>query len=309
MEKIKLVFIGTAEIGIPLFNELSNDSRFEIELVVTSIDRPAGRGMEPKPSPIKIAAEKSGIPVFQPIDINQSENIEKIRKAQPDIILLFAYGQILSKKVLEIPKHGCINVHTSLLPCHRGASPIQSSLLAGDMKTGISVMQMAEKMDAGPVYAQFDLPIVRDDNASTLHDKLAYLAAKKTPDVLVEIVNSSIKPKPQNEANATYCKKLSKTDGKIDWNEPAEVIVRRIRAYFGWPGAWTLWDGKVLKILSGRLNPGQQNPGHVTKYEDKILIGTGNGLLELITVQIEGKKPVPASEFIKGYPNFIGSAL
>ncbi|MFH1012274.1 MAG: methionyl-tRNA formyltransferase, partial [Candidatus Peregrinibacteria bacterium] len=192
---------------------------------------------------------------------------------------------------------------------YRGASPIQSALLSGERQTGISVMQMAEKMDAGPVYKTFSIPIEPEDNASTLHDKLAELTAQKTPDVLVSIAEGKLKAKPQNEEKVTFSKKLSKADGKIDWNEDAVTIVKKIRAYWGWPGSYTAFKGQHLKILAGKASKEKSGTGMVFEKSGKILMGTGQDSLELITVQLEGKKAMPIQEFIQGHPDFMGTKL
>lgn len=309
MQKICLVYIGTSEIAAPLLQALAKGDRFEVRLVVTAPDQPAGRKLELQPSPVKKAAQDLGFNVFQPRDINAAESLLKIRELKPDFLVLMAYGQILSEEVLKIPKKGCINIHPSLLPRWRGASPVQSALLEGDAKTGVSLMQMVAQMDAGPVFMQWPMPIAPEYNAITLSEKLAELTAARTPDALAQIAEGNLKAKPQNETQATLCTKIQKSDGQIKWDEPAELIARRVRAYAGWPGTWTRWNGKMLKILEAGVALQAHSTGQVTADSGRIYVGTGLKSLELIKVQLEGKNPLFISEFIKGHPSFIGSIL
>lgn len=311
MKKIKIIFIGTAEIGAPLLGALTSDNRFSVNLVVTQTDKPAGRKMELQASPIKIKAVDLGLEVFQPDNINTKESIERIKKVKPDMIVLMAYGQILKRELLDIPEFGCINVHASILPKHRGASPIQQSLLHGDTETGISVMKMAEKMDAGPVYFTSKFSIADEDNAVILLAKLADLTAKRTPEVLSEIVEDGLAPQHQDNEKATYCQKIHKSDGNIDWKESADIISAKVRAFAGWPSTYTFWNGKRIKILSVTSLPyfGNEQPGTVSDYGGDIIVTCGKDALILNEIQMEGKKPQPISEFAKGYKDFIGNAL
>ncbi len=309
--KIKIVFIGTADIGAPLLQTLSLDKRFEVKLVVTQIDKPAGRKMELKASPIKLKAEELGLTVFQPENINFEDSIKQIKKAGADMIVLMAYGQILKSGILDMPEYGCINVHASLLPKHRGASPVQQSLLHQDSETGISIMRMVKKMDTGPVYAESKMPISNDDNAISLLDKLSKLTAEKTPDILFEIVEDGLEAHHQDHQHATYCKKIHKTDGAIDWNESADSISAKVRGLAGWPGTHTFWEGKRIKILSAQSYSydGTEKPGTIIQQGNAILVKCKKDALLLEEMQMEGKKPVSASEFVKGYKEFIGSVV
>lgn len=311
MEKISLIFIGTGDIGAPLLESLANDDRFNVKLVITQIDKPAGRKMELKASPIKLKAINLGLEVYQPDDINSADSLKTIRKLSPDMIVLMAYGQILKKELLDLTEFGCVNVHASLLPKHRGASPIQQSLLHQDEETGISIMQMAEKMDSGPVFATSKIPITDDDNAVTLSDKLAELTSKKTPDVLYEIVEDELKPTPQDHPKATYCQKIHKNDGNIDWNEPADIIAAKVRAFAGWPTTFTFWEGKRIKILKAQPYDYDETepPGTVFQQGNAVLIACKWDALLLEEIQLEGKSPQSPSAFIKGYPDFINSKL
>ncbi|MBI5422423.1 methionyl-tRNA formyltransferase [Candidatus Peregrinibacteria bacterium] len=309
--KIPILFIGTADIGAPLLRALSADKRFEVRLVVAQPDKPAGRKLELTPCAIKAEALKLGLPVFTPEKINTPEALEELRKHKPAMIVLMAYGKILKQELLDLPPLGCINVHASLLPRHRGASPIQNCLLSGDSKTGISLMRMEAGMDTGPVYAQFDFPIMEADNAETVWAKISKLTADKTPDTLIQISEGKLKPKPQDDSKATFCAQIEKTDGEIDWTESAEAIARKVRAYAGWPGTHTFWDGKRIKIL--RANSATvsytHTPGTVTAELGQVRVTTGDGELVLEEVQMEGKKAQPIGEFIKGHPAFVGTVL
>lgn len=309
--KIPLIFAGTASIGCPLLEALHQDGRFEIRTVITSVDRPAGRKMKLTPSPIKEKAIKLGLPVFQPQDINAEESMAKIKMLQPLLIVVIAYGQLFKKELLQLPPFGCINVHGSLLPKYRGASPIQQALLNQDSETGISIMRMEEGMDSGPVFARFKIPIEKSDDSTSLFDKLAELSAQKTPDALEQIISHQVKPISQNEAEASYCQKIQKTDGEINWNEPADQIVAKIKAFAGWPGSYTFWEGKRLKIIkAGQANnDGPEPAGMVVQKGGHILVRCQKGAIQLKEVQLEGKSSQPIEVFVKGYSDFIGSEL
>ncbi len=311
MNPISITFIGTAAIGSPLLQALHNDERFDVRLAVTQIDKPAGRKMELHASPIKLKAHELGLEVFQPDDINSAESLDRLKHAKADMVVLMAYGQILKRDLLGLPEFGCINVHASLLPKHRGASPIQQALLHQDSETGISIMKMAEKMDAGPVYATSKIPVEESDNALTLHDKLAELTAEKTPDILYEIVADGLEPHHQDHQHATYCSKIHKADGAIDWKESADQIEAKVRAFAGWPGTHSFWEGRRLKILKAVMMPwnGNEQPGTVISDKGVIMVTCGQDALKLIEVQMEGKTPQLIEDFIRGYEDFPGSVL
>lgn len=309
--KIPIVFIGTSQIGALLLESLFHDDRFEIKLVITQIDRPAGRKMELRYPPIKVKALELGLNVYQPENINSIDALGRVREAFPEMVVLFAYGQILGTDLLKLPKWGCLNVHASLLPQYRGASPVQQALLNGDEDTGITVMQMVEKMDAGPFYEQFDLPVSEDDDAVTLSEKLAALSAQKAPDTFYEIAQGNLSSEHQDDSKASYCKKIRKADGEIDWQQSAEEISNQIKAYSGWPGSYTFWSGKRLKVLRARaLNETTDGPpGSVYQEQDQVMVASKDGALALEEIQLEGKKPQPLSEFLKGHSDFVGSKL
>ncbi len=308
---IRLAFAGTAEIGVPLLSALATDPRFQIPLVVTQPDQPAGRKMELTAPAIKVAAQALGLPVFQPERLSSSAALEKISALEPDLMLVMAYGQILKKVALDLPKKGCLNVHTSLLPKYRGASPIQSALLKRDRETGITLIRMEEGMDTGPILASFAIPIAEGETAATLHHRLAQLSGQRIPDALEEFMRGGLSGQAQNESEASACGKISKEDGRIDWSEPAEVIEAKIRAFTPWPSAFTFFQGQRLKLLRAALAPYPSEGilGSVLRVPEGIAVQAGSGLLLLRQVQLEGKKPQGIEEFLRGQPSFLGARL
>jgi methionyl-tRNA formyltransferase len=304
MEKIKIIFVGTDSVGVELLRTLSK--LFEVVLIVTGQDKPAGRKLKLQPSPIKLVAEELELEIFQPIDINADLSIRRMANLNPDMILVMAYGQILSIEVLDIPKIACLNVHASLLPKYRGASPIQASILNMDKKTGISLMKMVSKMDSGPVYKQFEIGIGKNETARSLTEKLSKLSAEEIPKALIE-VQDGLQPEGQDEAKATYSGKISKADGQIDWNRPAQEIMAQMSAFDPWPGTYTFYDGKRLKILSAEVREGAPSgkPGLVKR--DGIVCE--NGLIQPLELQIEGGIVQSFRDYINGHPGFIGAHL
>ncbi|MBN2306901.1 methionyl-tRNA formyltransferase [Candidatus Peregrinibacteria bacterium] len=303
MKKIKIIFVGTDAIGSELLRSLSR--LFDVSLVVTGQDKPAGRKLQLQPSPIKLTAEELNIEVFQPIDINADLSVRRLANLNSDMLVVMAYGQILSPTILSIPKMACLNVHASLLPKYRGASPIQAALLNLDKKTGISLMKMVSKMDAGPVYRQFEIPIAPSDTGQTLTGQLAKLSAKEIPKVLLE-VESGLAPVPQDESKATYCGKISKADGQINWKRPVKEILAQIRAFDPWPGTYTFFEGKRLKILAAGLHEGTGGDPGLVKRDG---IVCQDGIIEPLELQIEGGTVQSLHDFINGHPDFIGSRL
>jgi methionyl-tRNA formyltransferase len=308
---IRVVFMGTPDFAVPSLQILVE--KYHVVGVVTQPDRPAGRGRRLQPPPVKVVAEAAGIPVYQPASLRREEAAVPLREWQPDLIVVAAYGQILRPHVLNLPPHGCLNVHASLLPRWRGASPIQHAILAGDAETGVSLMKMDAGMDTGPVYVQEKLAIAPDDTAATLHDRLALLGGQLLGTHLDAILDGRLPPTPQDDGQATYAPLIKKEDGRLDWHEPTAQLARRVRAMTPWPGAFTTWQGKILKIVEARaiepagLPVGQ--PGEVVGSHETAVVLTGEGGLQLQQVQLEGKRPVAMAEFLRGRPDFIGSRL
>jgi len=307
----KIVFMGTPDFSVPGLKALIQTQT--VVGVVTQPDRPAGRGQQLRPSPVKVVAEAAGIPVYQPKSLRREEAAAPLRQWQPDLIVVAAFGQILRPHVLDLPPHGCLNVHASLLPRWRGASPIQHALMSGDSETGICLMRMDPGLDTGPVFVCRSTPITATDTAATLHDRLAEMGAALLSQHLEAIIDGRLTPTPQDDTLATYAPMIKKEDGRLDWTQSADQLDRHIRALTPWPGAYTFWQEQPLKILAAR--PANQHtagaPGQVLagKVNDTAVVHTGDGGLELQTVQLAGKRAMDVGEFLRGRPEFIGSRL
>lgn len=300
--RISLIFVGTGDFGLPILEALLKDQNFRIPFVVTGQDKPAARHLKLKPPKIKELAVTNKIIVHQPGHIWDLK--QKITQENPDFLLVISYGEIVQKEILNIPKLGAINIHASLLPLYRGASPIQEALRNGDKKTGIAYILMNEKMDAGPIIEQCEYRVELDDNFETLSQKLSKLAAEKTPGVLMDFAKNRAS-EPQNESNVTYCRKIKKEDGLILLEkETAEEIVNKIRAFTPWPGCYILWNNKRLKITQARAIEQKISPGEMKILDNGILaLGTQKGVVLPVRVQLEGKKEMRVEEFLRGQEN------
>jgi methionyl-tRNA formyltransferase len=303
---MRIVFIGTGEIGVPTLQALQQSAEHELAAIVTKTDKPAGRAQRIEPPPIKKALAGTEIPILQPARIKDQESIDQISALRPDVIVVMAYGQILPRTILEIPPLACLNLHASLLPRWRGAAPIQAAIAAGDRETGITTMYMDEGLDTGDILLQRKIDISPDDTGGSLHDRLAQIA----PDTLLEslrLLASGQAPRvPQNNALATQAPRLSREDGQIDWSEPAEAIERKIRAFNPWPGAFTPVSIKPnetrnLKIFSATIVNLESKPGEILPSDDQMIIAAGKGALSLREVQLEGKRRMTAAEFLRGH--------
>lgn len=306
---MRIIFMGTPDFAVPALQQLLS-SQHQLVAVYTSPDKPAGRGRELSPSPVKRVALERSLEVRQVRSLKDENAVASLAQLQPDVIVVASYGLILPKKVLAIPPCGCINLHPSLLPCHRGPTPIPAAILASDAETGVSIMLMDEGIDTGPILSQQKVLIAPDDTAGSLTDKLAQLSARLLMETLPVWLSGSITPKPQREADATYTKLLDKADGEIDWRMPAVDIQRRVRAFHPWPGCYTRWRGKTLKVMAATPLPGKRGtPGQTMPTEGGVGIQTGDGMLLLRQVQLEGKRPMDIDEFLRGQRDFIGSTL
>jgi methionyl-tRNA formyltransferase len=315
---IKVIFLGTPDFAVPSLEKLINHDYYIIE-VITQPDKKVGRKQEIIPSAVKKAAVKLGLPFYQPDNIKNINAVKYIKSLKPDFIITCAYGQIIPKSILDIPKFGCINIHGSLLPKYRGASPIQYAILKGDKKTGITVMEMDEKMDEGDIISQKSIKIESNDTASSLHDKLSVLGANLLIETLPKILNKEIKYTPQNDSQATYTKILKKEDGKIDWNKNADEIDSMIRAFYPWPGTYAELKNsnhesriKRLKIIRASLIKikNNLNPGTIFKTKDENLaVKCKINALILEKIQPEGKKVMSGQEFIRGYNNILNKII
>jgi methionyl-tRNA formyltransferase len=304
----KIVFMGSPEFAVPSLKALAET--FNVVGVVTQPDRPAGRGRKLTPPAIKSLAEEYGLPFIQPQRLRQPEAMEQLHNWQPDVIVVAAFGQILRQEVLDMPPHGCVNVHASLLPRWRGAAPIRAAILHGDMKTGVTIMCMDAGVDTGPILSQRAVPIKADDNADTLGDKLSHDGADLLIDTLPGYLAGQISPTPQEDRLATYAPMLKKTDGELDFNRAATELERQVRAFYPWPGAYTrTWQGEMLKILRASVVPTSNldhplKPGERTVYRDIPAIGADGGALALEEVQPAGKKPMNGAVFLHGARNW-----
>jgi methionyl-tRNA formyltransferase len=273
----------------------------EIPLVLTQPDRPGGRGLKPVESAVKRHAVAQGIPVFQPETLKSDEALARLGASQAQVLIVAAYGLILPRSVLGIFPLGAVNVHASLLPRWRGAAPIQRAILAGDRETGISIMQMDEGLDTGPVLTQEAISILPRDDAGALHDRLAALGGRKIVDALEGLAKGTLEPQPQSAQGATYASKITKADAVLDWRRPAEDLERVVRAFRPTPGASTSLDGHPLKIWRAFVRDGILEPGAVRAADGVLVVGCGRGLLEIQELQRSGGRRLSADEFLRGY--------
>ncbi len=311
---MRIVFLGTGDIGVPSLRALAAEPAHEVVGVHTQPDRPAGRDLKLRASPVKEAARDLGIPVFQPVRIRAADSVEELRSLQPDVLVVVAYGQILPREILDLPRFGCINVHASLLPRHRGASPVHAALLAGDSVSGVTIMQMDEGLDTGPVLSKVETPIGARETAGSLHARLAQLA----PDALLRTLDllgrHQISPEKQDDALATYAPKLARGDGEVAWTQSALAIDQRIRALSPWPGAFTyLPQAKPVLLKIHRASAAGGAAGHpgevLAAGPDGIVIGAGEGAIVLEEVQMAGGRRLSAGDFLRGRAVPVGTRL
>jgi methionyl-tRNA formyltransferase len=300
---MRVVFMGTGEIGAPTLEWLIATPKHDIVGVVTQPDKPVGRHHILTPPQVKILATQAGIPVLQPPKVRLPEALTEIRALNPEIIVVMAYGQILPQTLLDISPFGCLNLHASLLPKFRGASPINAAILAGETVTGITVMQMDVGLDTGDMILKREIPIGPTETAGVLHDSLALLGPDALEDTLDLIAAGKAGRIPQDDSLATYCGKLDRDSGRIDWTQPAGFIERQIRAMHPWPGAFTvLPDGRKLKIHQAHIEEFRGEPGKIVNAgKSRLVIAASSRSVELEIVQPEGRKPMSASDFLRGY--------
>ena len=302
---LSILYFGTEEFAASILQQLLDSQQFSVIGVVTKPDQEIGRKKELYKSPVKILAEKNNLPIFQPESLkNWSLDI-----GHWDLSIVCQYGKIIPKTIIETPKFGTINVHTSLLPKYRGASPIQSALINGETETGVTIMQMDEQMDHGPMLAQEKISIDPDDTYIILSKKMEPVAGKLLIQTISSWIKKEIIPQPQDENQVSVCKLLERDDGKIDWHMMnADQIYNLYRGTYPWPGVWTMWDGKRLKLTLLRKSEVSISPGMVVEQKGKILVGSENNSIELLKVQLEGKKEMDIKSFVNGY-KIIGTIL
>ena len=307
-----IVFMGTPQFAVPILERLL-DEKYSVLTVYTRPDKPAGRGNKLNLSPVKKYAVEHNIPVMQPDTLKSAATIDALKERAPGLIVVAAYGRILPAAVLSIPKHGCLNIHPSLLPSYRGPSPVAYSLLGGEQTSGVTLILMDEGMDSGPIVAQRKVNISNDDTTDTLTGKLFLEGADLLIESLPLWLQGKIKLIPQDESKATYSRIVNTDDGLINWHLSAVEIGYRIRAFSPWPGTYTWWDGKRIKIHKGVPIDGETRgkPGEVVALYAGKRIGviTGDGYLEICQLQLEGKKEMSAVDFARGQRNFVGSVL
>ncbi|MBI4283770.1 MAG: methionyl-tRNA formyltransferase [Chloroflexi bacterium] len=310
---MRVVFMGTPEFAVPPLEHLMLN-RYQVVAVYTQPDKTAGRGRALVASPVKKTALDWQLPVVQPVSFKDAEAVGQLADFHPDVIVVAAFGQILPRSVLALPAHGCINLHPSLLPKFRGASPIASAILAGSEFTGVSVMMMERGLDSGPVLARAQVAISDRDTTGSLTARLSRLAAPLLLEVLPGWMRKELIPRPQDESEATYCRAITKEEGEIDWHLSAVDIWRRVRAFQPWPGCYTRWQGRQLKIIEAMPLAGEKafEVGQVVAlHREGAVFGvnTEDGILGILSVQMEGKRAMSAAEFLRGQRQFIGATL
>ncbi len=307
----RIIFMGTPEFAATILEGLV--VHHEVLAAVTQPDQRGGRGRKALlPPPVKVAAMAHGVPVMQPKSLRRESAIAALRELRPDVIVVAAFGQILRPAVLALPPHGCLNVHASLLPRHRGAAPVAAAILAGDAETGVTIMLMDEGVDTGAILAQRAVSIAPTDTTGTLTARLAATGRDLLLETLPRWLVGEVAPQPQDEARATYAPPLTREDGRIDWTRPAVEIARMVRAFDPWPGAHTTVSGNILKIIQARALPdwrGDATPGTVVRAPEGLAVATGEGALLLEIVQPAGKRPMTCQAYACGQRDLVGTVL
>lgn len=311
---IRSIFMGTPQFAVPILESLMQSS-YDVVAVYTQPDKPAGRGQQLASPPTKELAMKHKIPVIQPNILKSVEIVQELASFHPELIVVAAFGYILPREVLSLPEFGCLNVHPSLLPKHRGPSPVADTLLRGDVSAGVTIMLMDEALDSGPILAQRKVGVSALDTTGSLTHKLASAGAELLMETLPEWLEGRLKPQAQNEDSATYSKLIANRDGELDWRLTAVELWRRVRAFNPWPGCYTWWKGKRLKIHSA-TPLGDKAKGEIGRVVAlpksapvRVGVVAGEGILGLCQIQLEGKREMSADEFTRGQRDFVGSSL
>jgi methionyl-tRNA formyltransferase len=311
MTALRIIFMGTAELSCASLESLARDETFSVAAVVTQPDKPKGRDLKLQPSPVKLLALKLNLPVLQPVRARDEQFIAEMRRLKPDLIIVVAYGHILPQTILDLPKFGCLNVHTSLLPKFRGAAPIQWAIANGETETGVTVMKMDAGLDTGPIVSQRRTPILPADDSSTLHDRLAPLGAELLEQTIPDFVAGKIQPVPQSAEGASHAPRIKKEDGRIDWNLPAKTVWNRLRAFTPWPGAFTSLAGKpnphLLKIWKAETVEQSGRMGELLSADKNgIVVACGKDALRILELQREGGRRMGAAEYLTGHALNVG---
>jgi methionyl-tRNA formyltransferase len=298
---LRIVFAGTPDFSVPPLRALLAAGH-EVIAAYTQPDRPAGRGRKLSASPVKQVALEHGVPVLQPANFRATPDLEALEALRADLMVVVAYGLLLPQRVLDAPRLGCVNIHASLLPRWRGAAPIQRAILAGDAETGITIMRMEAGLDTGPMLHIRRLPIAPEETGGSLHDRLSLLGAEALLEVLPRIAAGTAEPQRQDDAQATYARKIRKEEARIDWSRPAVEIERQVRAFNPWPVAETLHAGEPLRVWQARAMRGAGSPGAVLGAgREGIDVGTGEGVLRVLSLQLPGKRPTDARDFLNAH--------
>jgi methionyl-tRNA formyltransferase len=304
---MRIVFCGTPESAVPALVALAGVPAWRIEAVLTQPDRPRGRGRREEPSPVRHAAEELALPVLTP---EKPKHVRaELEALRPDAVVVVAYGHILRPWFLDLPRLGCVNLHFSILPRHRGVAPVAWAILSGDRETGVSTMRLDPGVDTGPVYLAERVPIDEDDTTGALTERLAAVGAPLLVRTLEGIAAGTLAPVAQDETAATYARKLTKEDGRIDWSRPAQELARAVRGLSPWPGAFTSWRGGLLKIHRARPAPGEMRPGALQLVHGRVTAGTGSGVLELVELQPEGRSRMEGEAWWRGARPETGETL
>jgi methionyl-tRNA formyltransferase len=314
MTALRVVFMGTAELSCDSLRALIASPLFQVVAVVTQPDRPKGRDMKLQPTPVKELALQAGLPILQPERAREDAFLGALRALQPDLIAVAAYGQILPQSILDLPRYGCLNVHTSLLPRYRGAAPIQWAILNGDAETGVTIMKMDVGLDTGDILTQATTPIRAEDNSETLHDRLAQMGAELLVRTIPDHVAGKLNPRPQPAEGVSYAPKIKKQDGHLDWTLPALTLWNRVRGLMPWPGAFSYLPGQpqphLLKIWQAEVVERTGQPGEVLQADKAgIVVGCGREALRILILQREGGRRLKAHEFLAGHPLHPGQKL
>ena len=307
MQPIKTIFIGTPDFAVPALRALVRDTDFKVELVITRPDAPAGRGLILTEPPIKQLALELKLPLSQSTTIKEA--LSQLQIISPDIIVVAAYAQIIPPAILELPRYGCLNIHPSLLPVYRGASPLHSVILNNDQATGVTIMKMDERLDTGPILAQEKITVSPEATTAELSKTLAELGAKLLTRTIKDWLAGRLEPRAQDNASASYAPQVTKANGLLNWSDPANKIEQRVRAYGDWPGAWTWAKGQQVKILAVEHNPLPLNtakPGKTFIYNNQLAVQCGADALVISRLKLEGKKDISGQEFINGHRADIG---
>ena len=300
MKRFRVIFMGTPDFAVPCLARLVEIS--DVVAVVTQPDRPKGRGQKLLPPPVKAFAQEHGIAVYQPVRVKAPDFVDVLRGLAPDLIVVVAFGQILSKEILSLPPLGCINVHASLLPRYRGAAPMQWAIVRGEKETGVTTMFMDEGLDTGDMLMRETLPVTQAMTAAELHDAMMKLGADVLERTIFSLSEGTLKRTPQDDALSTYAPLLDKEVGRIDWKKPAQEIHDLVRGLNSWPGAYTMRAGQKFKIWRTRLAEGTAEPGEIVSVTKQgLLVGTGEGMLEILELQAPSKKKMAAGDYVRGH--------